>query len=316
MAKVFITYPFSEDWIKELLEKHDCEVYPETSPPTVNEIKKRIKDKDAILCLLRDPINREVIDEASALKVISNYAVGYDNIDVEYASSKGIVVTNTPDILTNATAELALSLVFALIRRIVEADRFTREGRFEGWLPELFLGMELSGSTVGVVGAGRIGSSFAEKVMKLGASVIYFSRRRKEHLEKLGARKVELEELLKKSDIISLHLPLTSETHHIIGEKEFQMMGGDTFLVNTGRGALIDEIALAEALASGRIAGAALDVYEYEPGITTSLLKMDNVVLTPHIGSATYRARKGMAEIAVKNIILTLEGKEPLYRVK
>ena len=316
MARVFITYPFPEEWIKELLEKHDCEVYPETTPPSLEEIKRRIRDKDAILCLLRDTINREVIDEANALKVISNYAVGYDNIDVEYAKLRGLTVTNTPDVLTNATAELALSLVFALIRRIVEADRFTREGRFEGWLPELFLGMELSGSTVGVVGAGRIGSSFAEKVMKLGATVLYFSRNRRENLEKLGAQWSSLEELLKYSDIVSLHLPLTDETRHIIGKKELEMMGSHTFLVNTGRGALIDEIALAEALAAGKIAGAALDVYEYEPGITTSLLKMDNVVLTPHIGSATYRARKGMAEVAVKNILLTLEGKEPLYKVE
>uniref|UniRef100_A0A7C4YFF1 D-glycerate dehydrogenase n=1 Tax=candidate division WOR-3 bacterium TaxID=2052148 RepID=A0A7C4YFF1_UNCW3 len=313
--KVFVTYPFPEDWIKELKVKYETIIFEENRKPTKEEIIKNIKDASGILCLLRDKIDEEIISKAISLKVISNYAVGYDNIDIDAAKRRNIVVTNTPDVLTNAVAELTLAILLAAIRKIVEADRFVREGRFQGWDSILFLGYEIKDSITGIIGAGRIGAEFGRKIISLGGKVIYYNRKENETLDKLGARKVSLEELIKSSDFISLHLPLTKETYHIIGEKEIMMMKKNAFIVNTGRGPLIDERALADALNKGIIEGAALDVFEFEPGVTTELLRSNKVVLTPHIGSATKRTRENMARIAVQNIINVLEGKEPLYRV-
>ncbi len=313
--KVFVTYPFPEEWIKELTIKYETVIYKNKEKPSKEELLNYISDADGIICLLRDKIDKEIISAAKKLKVISNYAAGFDNIDTDFAKRKKIVVTNTPDVLTNATAELALAILFAAIRKIVVSDRYVREGNFTGWDSVLFLGYELKESTVGVIGAGRIGTEFAKKVISLGARVLYFDERENEELNKLGAKKVTKEEILKESDFISLHLPLTKETHHIIGEKEIKLMKKTAFLVNTGRGALIDEWALAEAVKNKEIAGAALDVFEFEPGITRELLICDNVVLTPHIGSATFKTRERMAKLAVKNLINVLEGKEPVYRV-
>lgn len=313
--KVFVTYPFPEEWIKELTENFKTIIFKEKRKPEKNELIENIKDADGILCLLRDKIDEEIILNAKKLKVISNYAAGFDNIDVNFASRRGIIVTNTPDVLTNATAELALAILLAVIRKIVVSDRYVREGSFTGWDSVLFLGYEIKDSTVGIIGTGRIGTEFGKKIIALGGNVIYYDLRENDELNKLGARKVSKEEILKKSDYISIHLPLTKETYHFIGEKEIKLIKKTGFIVNTGRGPIIDEFALAEAIKNKEIAGAALDVFEFEPGITTELLKSDNVVLTPHIGSATFKTRKRMAEVAVKNLKNVLEGKEPLYRV-
>jgi len=315
MKKVFLTFPFPEDWIGELRENVQVYMNPDKKRLSEEELIANFKERDGVITLLSDKITRRVIEKANKLKVISNYAVGYDNIDIEFAKERGIIVTNTPDVLTNATAELTISLILAVARRIVEADRFTREGKFEGWQPTLLLGREVKDSYLGILGAGRIGIAVAKKAYSLGMNVIYYSRKEKDEMKALNAKFVSLDYLLKTSDFISLHLPLTKETYHIIGEKEFKAMKQNSIIINTGRGALIDEASLAEALLNNKIGGAGLDVYEFEPGVTTMLLKFQNVILTPHIGSATYRTRKMMAKIAVKNVLSVLNGKEPLYRV-
>mgnify|MGYP000220989268 CR=1 FL=1 len=309
--RVFISRPVPQGWLHLLHGKVDYEIFPEDRLLSKEELKRHLSEVDGAIVILADKIDKEVMDAAPNLRVISNYAVGYDNIDIEEATRRKIMVTNTPDVLTNATAELALALLFAVARRVVEGDRFTREGRFEGWSPVLLLGTEIKGKTVGVIGAGRIGREFAKKAYALGMKVIYYSRTRKEALDKIGAEFVSLEELLRRSDFISIHLPLTPETHHLIGKKEIEMMKPDAILINTGRGAVIDEMALADALKRKRIKGAGLDVYEFEPGITRILLELENVVLTPHIGSATEETRKRMMEVACENLLCALEGKTP-----
>ena len=226
------------------------------------------------------------------------------------------MVTNTPDVLTNATAELAWALLFAVARRVVEGDKFTREGRFKGWSPTLLLGKELSGKTLGVIGAGRIGTAFALKAKCFNMKVLYFNRSRNEVLEdKLRAKKVDLDTLLRESDFISIHLPLTKETHHLIDYDKICMMKRDAIIVNTARGAIIKEGDLAKALREKRIFGAGLDVYEKEPKITDELKDLENVVLLPHIGSATLETRTKMSILAAKNLIKALRGKRPEYCV-
>lgn len=316
MHKIYITYPFPEGWLSSLEGKVEMEVQLKNQFLSSSEMGERLKDKDGAIVLLANKIDKEVLDKANNLKVISNYAVGYDNIDIKEAKKRGIIVTNTPDILTNATAELTLGLIFTLIRRIIESGEFLRQGKFTGWEPDLLLGYELKNRLVGILGAGRIGSAVAEKLYALGAKIVYCDSSRKEELEKgTGAKKKDHKWILKNADIISIHLPLNEETYHFIGQKELSMMKNTAFLINTGRGPIIDETALAEALRIGKLGGAALDVFEYEPGVNPHLLRLRNVVVTPHIASATYRARKGMAKIACENLLAALEGKEPQYRI-
>jgi len=311
MFEVFVTRKIPEEGLK-LLKKY-CEVYvnPYDRILTKDEIIFNLKDRDGLLCLLTDKIDRDVIYSNPRLKAISNYAAGYDNIDIKAATERKIPVTNTPDVLTETTAELAWALLFAVARRIVEGDRFTRDGKFRGWAPLLMLGQDISGKTLGIIGAGRIGTAFALKSKGFNMEVLYVSRRRNEILEKeLNAKKVDLHTLLKNADFISLHVPLTSETRHLIGEKELRMMKRNAILVNTSRGAVIDEKALVKALKERWIFGAGLDVYENEPEINRELTKLDNVVLEPHIGSATLETRTRMAVMAAENLIISLEGKK------
>ena len=311
MFEVFVTRKIPEEGLK-LLKKY-CEVYvnPYDRILTKDEIISNLKDRDGLLCLLTDKIDRDVIYSNPRLKAISNYAAGYDNIDIKAATERKIPVTNTPDVLTETTAELAWALLFAVARRIVEGDRFTRDGKFRGWAPLLMLGQDISGKTLGIIGAGRIGTAFALKSKGFNMKVLYVSRRRNEILEKeLNAKKVDLHTLLKNADFVSLHVPLTSETRHLIGEKELRMMKRNAILVNTSRGAVIDEKALVKALKERWIFGAGLDVYENEPEINRELIKLDNVVLEPHIGSATLETRTRMAIMAAENLIISLEGKK------
>ncbi len=316
MYKIYVTYPFPEGWLSLLEGKVEMEVQPKNQFLSSSQLGKRLKNKDGAIVLLADKIDKEVLDNAKKLKVISNYAVGYDNIDIEEAKRRGIIVTNTPDILTNATAELTIGLIFTLIRRIIESTEFLRQGKFTGWEPDLLLGYELKGRLVGILGVGRIGSEVTRKLHALGAEVVYYDLSKNEKLEKdTGAKKKEFKWILQNADIISIHLPLTEETHHLINEEELSLTKDTVFLINTGRGPIVNETALADALRSGKLGGAALDVFEHEPGVNPHLLRLKNVVATPHIGSATYRARKGMAEIACKNLLVALEGKDPLYRV-
>ncbi len=312
MKKVFITRKIPENAI-EILKKHfEVKIWEKDEPIGKEEIIKNIKDVFGILCLLTDRIDREVIDSAKNLKVIANYAVGIDNIDVEYAIKKGIIVTNTPDVLTHATAELAWALLFAVARRIIEADKFVREGRFKGWDPMLFLGKEIYGKTLGIIGAGRIGTAFGLKSKGFEMKVLYFSRKNNQVLEdRLHAKKKSLRDLLREADFISLHVPLTKETYHLIGKEEFSLMKEDAILVNTSRGAVIDEEELVKALKQKKLFGAGLDVYENEPKIHPELIKLPQVVLLPHIGSATYQTREKMAEMAAKSIVEVYNGKIP-----
>jgi len=313
MARVFISRKIPEAGMQKLREfTDDFLVFPYDRPIIENELIENIGDVEGLLCLLTDPVTRRVIDAGKRLKIIANYAVGYENIDVEYANKRKILVTNTPGVLTDTTAELAWALLFACARRIVEADRFTREKRFNGWSPTLLLGSELKDKTLGIIGTGRIGTAFALKGKGFGMRVLYFDHHKNEVLEnELGAEMVEMEELLKKSDFISLHIPLTEKTYHLIGEREFALMKPSAYFINTSRGAVIDEKMLIQVLKKGRIRGAGLDVYEEEPEIPDELIGLSNVVLLPHIGSATYEARNKMAETAVENLIAGLTGKTP-----
>ncbi|HDO19734.1 MAG TPA: D-glycerate dehydrogenase [Thermoplasmatales archaeon] len=315
--KVFVTRRIPEKGL-ELLEKEldEVEVFRYDRIPSKEEIIKGLEGKDGLLCLLTDKIDRDVIFSEPKLKAISNYAAGFDNIDVEAATKKKIPVCNTPGVLTDATAELAWALLFAVARRVVEGDRFVREGNFRGWSPTLLLGKELRGKTLGIIGAGRIGTAFALKSRGFDMKVLYFNRSKNEVIEeKLGAKKVELKELLKESDFISIHLPLTPETHHLIGRKEIDMMKSDAILINTARGAIIDEDALIDALENGKILGAGLDVYEHEPEVSERLKRLSNVVILPHIGSATLETRTEMARLAAMNLIKSLRGEKPDYCV-
>ncbi|RKZ00403.1 MAG: D-glycerate dehydrogenase [Candidatus Hydrothermota bacterium] len=311
--KVFVTREIPKIGL-ELLEKAGFEINLRGNelPPTKDELVEGVKDADALLCLLTDKISRDVLEAGKNLKIVSNYAVGYDNIDVDAATELGIIVTNTPGVLTDATAELAWALLFAVARRIVEADKFTRAGKFKGWHPTLLLGFELKGKTLGIIGAGRIGTAMALKSKGFKMKVLYFSRHRNERLEReLGAKMVSLDELLKESDFVSLHVPLTSETFHLIGERELNLMKPTAILINTSRGAVVDEQALIKALQNRRIAGAGLDVFENEPEVPDELKKLENVVITPHIGSATHNARESMALMAAQAIVDVLNGRIP-----
>ena len=310
--KIFVTRKIPEPGLELLRKEHDIEVFPHNRTPTKKEIIDGIKGRDGLLCLLTDPIDEEVINSEPNLKMIASYSVGYDNIDVKAATKRGIPVSNTPGVLTDATAEMAWALLFSVARRVVEADSFTRAGKFNGWGPMLMLGHDIANKTLGIIGAGRIGTAVALKSKGFNMNILYFSRHKNELLEKhLNAEKVDLVRLLKESDFISLHLPLTETTHHIFGEKEFKIMKKTAVLINTSRGPIIDEKALVKALKNKWIFGAGLDVYEHEPKITEELKKLENVVLQPHSASATVNSRTQMAITAAKNMIAGLKGEIP-----
>ena len=310
--KIFVTRKIPEPGLEILREEHEIEVFPYNRIPTKEEIIKRLKDKDGLLCLLSDPIDSEVINFEPRLRMIASYAVGYDNIDVKAATKRGIPVSNTPGVLTDATAEMAWALIFSVARRVVQADKFTRAGKFIGWGPMLMLGQDVANKTLGIVGAGRIGTAVALKSKGFNMKVLYASGHSNKTLDqKLNAKKVDLSELIKESDFISFHVPLTDKTRHLIGEKELKMMKKTAVLINTSRGPVIDEKALVKALKEKWIFGAGLDVYEHEPKVTDELKKLDNVVLQPHSASATVNSRTKMAIIAAENMIVGLKGEIP-----
>lgn len=278
------------------------------------EIIKGLANKDALLCLLSDSIDAEVIESNPNLKVIANYGAGFNNIDIATAGSLGIPVTNTPDVSTSATADLTIGLIIAVARRIVEGDKETRAGRFKGWAPLYHLGVEVTGKTLGVIGMGNIGQAVTRRARAFDMNIVYTSRTQlPEQTEKdLGITYMTLEEVLKNSDFLTLNLSYSPATYHMIGAKELGLMKPTAYLINAARGPLVDEKALLEALERKVIAGAALDVYEFEPQVTEGLEKLDQVILTPHIGNATVETREAMAEIAAHNIIAVLKGEEPL----
>jgi len=312
--KVFVTRKILEEGLNMLKERYDVEVSDYDGIIPREMLLEKVKGADALLSLLTDNIDAEVMDAAGPnLKIIANYAVGYNNIDVEEATKRGIMVTNTPGVLTETTADFAWTLLMAIARRIVEADKFVREGKFRGWEPMLLLGTDVFGATLGIVGFGRIGQAMARRALGFNMRVLYYDNSRiDEQIEKeLKATFVDLPTLLKESDFVTLHVPLTKQTHHLIGEKELKMMKKDAYLINTARGPVVDEKALVKALKEGWIKGAALDVFENEPEIEPELLKLDNVVLAPHIASASYATRSKMSVMVAENIIKALNGEVP-----
>jgi len=310
--KIFVTRRIPEKGLDLLRKYHDIQVNPENRVLEKHEIIKGVKGKDGLLCLLTDTIDKEIIESEPKLKMIANYAVGYNNIDIDAATAQGIPVSNTPGVLTDATSEMAWALLFSVARRIVESDQFTREGQFKGWDPMLLHGLDIKGKTLGVIGTGRIGTAFALKSKGFSMNVLYTDKERNPVLEEeLQAEQVPLETLLQDADFISIHVPLIDETYHLIGEKEFRMMKKDAVLINTSRGLVVDEQALIQVLKEKRIFGAGLDVYEHEPEVPKELIKLDNVVLQPHSASATVNSRTGMAIMAAKNMIAGLKGETP-----
>ncbi|HHY08498.1 MAG TPA: D-glycerate dehydrogenase [Corynebacteriales bacterium] len=311
--KVLVTRKLPDEAMRLLYETCEVELNPYDRAMTEDEIIEGLNDKQGLLCLLTDTINAQIMDAAKNLKVISNYAVGFDNIDVKAATERRILVTNTPGVLTETTADLTWALLMAAARRIVEADGFMRRGEYKGWGPMLFLGGDVFGKTLGLIGMGRIGSAVARRAAGFNMRVLYYDMNRlSEDEEKaFGVEYAEFDEVLKESDFVSLHVPLLSSTWHLIGERELSLMKLTSYLINTSRGPVVDEKALVEALRSCRIAGAGLDVYENEPEMAPGLHELENVVLLPHIASASVDTRTKMGTMAAHNLIAGLVGELP-----
>lgn len=315
--KIFITREIPGNAIDFLSNHFDVKVNSEDRVLLREELIENIKGVDGVLCLLQDIIDKDIIDNASKAKIFANYAVGYNNIDVKYAREKGIIITNTPGVLTDTTAELAWALLLSVARRVVDADKYVREGKFTEWKPNLYLGQDITGKTLGIIGAGSIGKAFAKRSLGYDMKIIYHNRKRDLAFEEeFKARWVDKETLCKDSDIISIHVPLTEETTYLITKKELDIMKETAIIINTARGPVIEEKALYEALKNKKIWGAGLDVYEKEPEIYPGLTELDNVVLAPHIGSATIETRERMAMMAAMNIEAVLNGREPITPVK
>ncbi|HRY52482.1 MAG TPA: D-glycerate dehydrogenase [Candidatus Portnoybacteria bacterium] len=320
MPKVFVTRQIPDAGIKMLREKgFEVEVSDVDGVMPREQLLARVKGVDAILSLLTDKMNAEVMEAAGPqLKIIANYAVGIDNITLPDAAAHNVIITNTPGVLTESVAEHAIALMFAIARKVVESDQYMRDGKYHGWAPMLFLGNDLVGKTLGLVGLGRIGAAVAKRMHDgFEMKVVYFDAKRNEELEKqyhLEYR--DLDSLLKESDFVSVHVPMTPETKHLINADKLKMMKKTAYLINTARGPVVDEIALVEALKSGEIKGAALDVYEKEPEMMPGLAQLPNTVLTPHTASATEETRGAMSELAAKNIIEVLEGRPAITPVK
>lgn len=315
--KVFITRKLPGEPEKLLHQNgFDVEVYNSYDPIPRELFLKKTKNVDAVLTLMSEKIDKEAIDNFSKCKIISNCAVGYNNIDVEYATEKKIIVTNTPNVLTDATADIACGLIIACARRFYEGEKLIREKKFFGWKPNMLLGFDLKNKTLGIIGAGRIGFATAKRMKAFGMKIIYYNRNKKENFEtELNAKKVSLEKLLKISDVISIHLPLNEKTKYLIDKSKLDLLKPTAIIVNTARGEVIDEKYLIKLLQKKKIFAAGFDVYENEPNINPKLLKLKNVFLLPHLGSATEETRKEMSILAAKNIINVLNKKIPLTPV-
>ncbi|MFO0706004.1 MAG: D-glycerate dehydrogenase [Nitrospira sp.] len=282
---------------------------------TAEDLRRGFAQADAVICTLTDRIDDTLLATAARLKIVANYAVGYNNIDVPAAARRGIVVTNTPDVLTDATADLTWALILAVTRRVVEGDRWVRTGTWPGWAPTQMLGLDVTGKTLGIVGMGRIGQAVALRAQGFRMPVLYAAHRSIEHPADARWTHAPLQEVLASADILSLHVPLTETTRHLIGQRELATMKPSSVLINTARGPVVDEAALLTALRNGTIAGAGLDVYEREPAIQAGLEGLSNVVLLPHLGSATQDTRIKMGMICVENVGAVLAGRPPLNPV-
>jgi glyoxylate reductase len=312
--EILVTRRLPSAVIEKLALAGPVDQYSEPHDLSAKELRVRVEGKAGLICVVTDQIDEALIDAGQDLQVIASLAVGVDNIDLPCAASRGIVVTNTPDVLTESAAEYTWGLILAVTRRIAEADRVARAGKWSGWTLDFMLGTELGGKQLGIVGAGRIGRAVAARAGAFGMEVAVVDRPGHD-MEGQSVRRMSFDELLVTSDVISLHVPLTDTTRHLIDRRRLARMKRSAFLVNTSRGPVVDEAALVWALTERLISGAALDVYEHEPKIHPDLVSLDNVVLSPHIGTATRETRTAMAELAVSNVVAVLGGRPPLTPV-
>ncbi|MEA3504388.1 MAG: D-glycerate dehydrogenase [Bacteroidota bacterium] len=314
--KIYITRRIPDAGLKSLNDEFEVRMNEEDRMLSKQEIIANMNGCDILLSMLTDNIDAEVINSNKNLKGISNYAAGYNNIDIAEATKRDVFVTNTPGVLTDTTADLAWALLMSVSRKIVEGDKFTRQGKFEGWAPMLMLGGDIHHKTLGIIGSGRIGSAMAKRASGFDMKILYFSRSENKELEKnFNAKRVSKEELLKESDFVSLHVSLSSETHYFIDEKELRMMKDTAYLINTARGSVVNEKMLVKALKQNWIAGAGLDVFENEPELHSGLTDLHNVVIAPHVGSASLDTRSTMAKIAANNAIALQNNKKSQYIV-
>ncbi|HEV3232842.1 MAG TPA: D-glycerate dehydrogenase [Candidatus Dormibacteraeota bacterium] len=309
MTRVLVTYPIPDPGLPLLRERFDVAVHGE-DPPAREEVVAEARGCAGMLTLLRDRVDDDLLAALPELRAVSNYAVGYDNIDVAAATRRGVLVTNTPDVLTDATADMAWALLLASARRVGEGERYLRTGSFTGWTPHLLLGADVAGATLGVIGYGRIGQAVARRGTGFGMRILYTARR-DHQAPGVVAERVPLARLLAESDFVSVNVPLSPETHHLVDEAALRSMKPTAHLVNTARGPVVDEAALARALREGWIAGAGIDVFEREPEVHPDLLRQANAVLAPHLGSATVGARAAMSRVAATNLIQALGGERP-----
>lgn len=314
---VFVTRPIPEAGMCLLRgECNPIDVGPDERLLTAAELRRAVRNRDAVLCNVGDTIDAAVLDAAGpSCRVVANFGVGVDHIDLGGAAERGITVTNTPGVLTEATADLAWALILAVARRVPEGLALTASGDWAGWTPTQLLGRSVAGRTLGIIGAGRIGTAVALRSSGFRMSLCYVGRRDVPELDGMGGRRVALDECLANSDFVSLHVPLTPATHHLIGARELGLMRPDAILINTARGPVVDEAALVQALQDGRLAGAGLDVFEEEPRIDPALLAMPNVVCLPHLGSATLQTRARMAEMVAGDLLRVLHGETPVHPV-
>lgn len=312
--KVLVSGRIPQVALEMLRRQCDVTMHDEIRLISKEEMIEKIKDKDALLCLLSDNVDAAVINAAPQLKVIANYGAGFNNIDVKCATARKIPVTNTPAVSTNATADLTMGLIIAIARRLVEGDKLTRAGKFTGWAPLFHLGVEVSGKTLGIFGMGHIGQAVAKRARGFDMRIMYNSRHRlaADKEKELGATYVSLPDLIRQADFLSLHASYSPALHHVIDAAALASMKPTAFLISAARGAMVDEAALLTALRKKQIAGAALDVYEFEPKITAGLAELDNVILSPHLGNATVETRAAMAEMAARNILQALAGEKPV----
>jgi len=314
LRSVYVTRVIPQPGIDLLREHVDVEVNESDEPLSAEKLRLRAGSHDALVTVLTDKIDSAVLQSGEgSLKIVANVAVGYDNIDVPAATAAGIMVSNTPGVLTETTADFAWALLMSVARRIPEAQSFLRTGEFQGWGIMMMLGEDIHGKTLGLAGFGRIGQAVAQRATGFGMKILYYDPvvQAEDAARRLGARSVDLNTLLRESDFISVHTPLTPETRHMIGKEQFDLMKDSAYLINTSRGPVIDETALASALKANRIRGAALDVFENEPQVHPELLHFDNAVVTPHIASASVATRSRMATMAAENVIAALDGQRP-----
>jgi glyoxylate reductase len=311
--KIYVTRELPERGLKIIKQHFETDVWPEYAPPPKKTIIEKAKNVDALATLLSDKIDAEVYNAAPKLKIVSQLAVGFDNIDLAEATKRGIYVTNTPEVLTDTTADFAWALLMAVARRVVEADKYVRTGQWKvGWHPAMLTGRDVFGTTIGIVGAGRIGYAMAKRALGFDMKVLFYDVIPRPEIEKLGAKKVDLTTLLRQSDFVTIHVPLMKETHHFINEEKLRLMKKTAYIINNSRGPVVDEKALHMALKEGWIAGAGLDVFEQEPTpMDNPLLKLENVVVAPHISSASLETRAKMSEMVADNLVSFFQGKQP-----